>query len=324
MTRLQLVRTARRSDRSAVLFCIVHNEDYILPHFFRHYDQLGIGEYIFFDDRSTDRTFEILASRDDVSIYQADSRYGDIVGRTPDGAIKRFGSALKSNFFELMGTGARWAVIVDADEFLVFPGPLDTLSATCQHLEARMQPYLTASMVDFYPARLALCRESRASDPFSSSPYFDRGPLYDWTGRQHPLQYKRGVRLRLLKMLIDKDPNIEEQIFGKHGLEWAKTWKVPLLQNVRGLKLVNDHEINLVPNCRTSGCLVHFKFAPNIIDKIEYALRRKSYYNLSVEYRFLQAAFDRLGDADLVCEETVRFTGKEDLKVASHLSFSIA
>jgi hypothetical protein len=324
VTQLTLIKKAKDSDNRIAVFCIVHNEEYILPHFFQHYDALGVSEYVFFDDRSTDRTLDILSARNDVTIYQADTSFGDVIGVARNGIPIRFCTALRSNFFDLMGARFQWAVIVDADEFLYLPGPFATFKAMCLHLEERRQPYLTAPMVDFYPARLELCSSSRDLDPLASSPYFDRGPFYEWNGTQVPRQFERGVRPRLQRMLFDRHPSVAARVFSDHEPYLAKAWKVPLLRNANGLRIVNDHEINTIPNCKITGCLAHFKFAPDIIDKIERALRRKSYYHQSLEYRILKAAFDTLATEDLVCAESVRFTGKDDLKAAKHLSFSIA
>jgi hypothetical protein len=320
---LKIIKKGKRTDNRLALFCIVHNEECILPHFFRHYDQLGISDYIFFDDRSSDRTREILDSREDVTVYQADVSYGDVVTRKPNGEAVRFGSALKSNFFRLMGKDLQWAIIVDADEFLYLPGTFTTLLAITQYLEERHQPYLTASLVDFYPARLEQCLSSTGGDPLSFSPYFDRGPLFEWTGGRYPKQFNRGVRARLQRMLYERYPETARHAFGRHGPYLASTWKVPLLKNAQDLVLIDDHEINVAPKHKTSGCLAHFKFAPNILGKIDFALKRGSYYHHSIEYRFLRAVFDNLAAEDLICEETVQFASKSDLKDAKHMALSV-
>jgi hypothetical protein len=318
-----MLRQAQSSDGPIVLFCIVRNEEYTLQSFFEHYDRLGINRYIFYDDKSSDRTLDILSSRRDVTIYQSDSNYGDVVGKQVSGRPLRFGSALKQNFFEIFGRNTDWALIVDADEFLCLPGSFGSIHRFADFLSEIGQPYLTASLVDFYPARLEECLNERGDDLFQNTPFFDKGPYFDWSDKVRPRRFSRGIRARLLHMLLERNPALVSQVYGTHAPYLAKTWKVPLVRNTRDVRLISDHEINKVPNCRTSGCLAHFKFTPNILDKIDDAIRQKSYYHLSIEYRFLKAAFDVLGTELLVSEDSVMFRSAQDLVASGHMRFSL-
>ena len=70
----------------------------------------------------------------------------------------------------------RWCVVVDPDEFLVYP-MMETrsLQALAQFLEDDHRPCLHTLLVDAYSDRpLAETRLGEGDDPFAVCPFFDR------------------------------------------------------------------------------------------------------------------------------------------------------
>ena len=60
-------------------YCVVYNEMFYLPAFLDHYRSLGIEQFIFIDDGSTDESFAYLASQPDTVIAQPEMRYGAVM-----------------------------------------------------------------------------------------------------------------------------------------------------------------------------------------------------------------------------------------------------
>lgn len=313
---LRTVRQARHDPEGLWLFTVVRNEAYFLGHFFEHYRRLGVRNFLVYDDGSSDGTGDILATQESCSVITSGHAFDDNFGIDVSGKPRRLFTALRESVPEHYFRG-QWVVSVDADEFIVLPPEMDSLPQLIGVLESRGQPFATAPMVDFYPETLDGRNYPEDLSPFAGNPYFDRGPLFDWsTGRIFPIQFQRGVRYRLLRRLADTAPDLVAKIYGAHPVSLAKSWKVPLLRHGSGVRRIGDHEISVPPTPGPAVALAHFKFYPGLDDKVADAVKRGQYYNASMEYRFLQAAVARLGGESLLGPESVRYSGPSSLTLA--------
>jgi hypothetical protein len=82
---------------------------------------------------------------------------------------------------------------------------------------------------------------------------------------------------------------------------------------------VGDHRISGVPSIRNACTIAHFKFYPELDGKVRTALTEGQYYLGSVEYRMLDFALRRLGDAGLVSAVSRRYTSPVDLVAAGFM-----
>jgi hypothetical protein len=105
------------------LFGIVRNELYYLPAFLDHYRRLGVVRFVILDDQSDDGSREFLTAQPDVMLLGSARRYGERV--FPDQvdtqlADVRMVHAWRTLMLKRYSLG-RWALLVDADEFLRLP-----------------------------------------------------------------------------------------------------------------------------------------------------------------------------------------------------------
>jgi len=317
---IDIIKKVQASGDGCVVFSIVQNESYFMPHFFQHYRALGIDRFLIYDDSSSDGTLEFLLAQKDCTVIGSQRAFGDVCGVQSNGVPKRYVHLLK----ELVPTKffpGEWVLTVDADEFVVLPPGLDSLSQLTSLLEQREQYHALAPMVDFYPETLNARNFARDISPFNACPYFDEGPLYFWeSGKIAPERLWRGVRGRILNSLNRLDPRVTEQIYGYRNPKWwTKCWKIPLIKNGHGVFRVGDHEINIPPCTSLAVALAHFKFYPGLDDKIAVAISRGQYYKGSEEYRFLDAAIKQLGGQTLLSNETRKFLGADSLVAAKLL-----
>jgi glycosyltransferase involved in cell wall biosynthesis len=93
------------------LYSTMHNEEEILPYFLRHYEQIADRIFVW-EDQSTDRTREILASHPKVKLMPLNV-HGDDDAHWVDNVWPQYTSISKGK--------ADYVIIVDADEFVYHP-----------------------------------------------------------------------------------------------------------------------------------------------------------------------------------------------------------
>jgi len=296
-------------------FSIVRNELYFLPHFLAHYRGLGIGHFIFYDDGSTDGTRELLLSQPDCTVLGSDHAFQE---RMPDG--KPFHYHARTIIPERFAPD-QWCLVVDADEFLFLPTGFPDLASFVSHLEALGHICVLAPMVDFYPERLELRHYPDELGPFEGCRWwFDRDPGFErnpYNGELH--MTPSGVRARMLSMLMERDPARTSAIFNGQAPSYAKLWKIPLIKTGKGLQRLDTHSVDTIPPMDVQLALAHFKFTPATDAKIRDALERKSYFNQSQEYRFLETALEMLAEERLIFDQSVPFEGPHSLEAAGLL-----
>lgn len=185
-------RPTLRRDKSRVLaFAVLRNEMLRLPAFFRHYEKLGVSEYIIVDNNSTDGTGAYLASRGDVLLLSASAAF---VGK----------ERWINHLLHKHGCG-RWCLVADADELLDYPCS-DTvlLPDLCRYLEQTGANAMHAILLDLYPGTpLAKVEYRQGEDYFERDWYFDpfdsleKAPRTFYRGSGLDFRFKGGVRKRL-------------------------------------------------------------------------------------------------------------------------------
>ena len=244
-------------ERSRVpLFAIVRNEAYFLPHFLRHYRELGVREFWFVDDRSTDGTRQMLLAQPDCGLIVSNLTFRDRVLRL------RFGEAVKTLVPHQLFRG-RWLLIVDADEFLLLPPGFDRLDELVSALDRAGLNAARAVMLDFFPATLrALAESSTDRSPFELCPYFDAWETFDWQDRTlAPKAISRhdGVRPRMFARLLETSAELKGWA---HSYKPATMFKVPLLFWEPTTEMFSPHHSSALPSDRIQLVIAHFISTP--------------------------------------------------------------
>lgn len=299
------------------LFAMVRNETYLLPHFLAHYRQLGVENFVFYDDHSSDGSVELLMQQPSCSIITSDRSFRQ---EMPDG--RSFTLYARRHVPESLGA-RRWVLTVDADEFLVLPPTLPTLRQLFAHLDERGHRCVLASMVDFYPQRLAHRNYGHALSPFDGSRHFDVDRTFARSLRTpRPASRFKGVRARLLAMLKERHPGLHGHLVDGRNYTPASLWKVPLIKTGCGVTLESVHEVNVQPPFDIELALAHFKFGPDLDGRIADALISRSYFRSSQEYEFLKVAIDVLATESLVYPGSMEYLGPQSLEAAGFVFVS--
>jgi glycosyltransferase involved in cell wall biosynthesis len=105
------------------LYAICWNEAYMLPYFFRHYDDL-VDRYVVFDNGSTDETVELLGKQPKVDLRH-------LTMPDPNSAILS-GKRIHDNCWKESRGRADWVIVTDMDEHIYHHAFMDYI-AECRN-----------------------------------------------------------------------------------------------------------------------------------------------------------------------------------------------
>ena len=253
------------------VICAVRNEMTILPHFLAHYRSIGVNWFFFIDNTSDDGTREFLLTQPDVVLYSVGQEY----------KLSHFGvawqQAVLSNHF--LG---RWAVVADADEFLIYPDwkvkPLAGLVAEAAAEGADAVPLL---MVDMYPYGSLDDADFTRQSPFEAAPWCDREPVapyhFGMGFYSNRVQQVSTLRHRLMP---DSEP--AHFVAEKIALFRYQPW-IRLSEGLHGAANVTLS--------RVRANFAHFKYHKGFRKKVAEEIGRNQHFADAIEYRRYAALF---------------------------------
>ncbi|MEL6691012.1 MAG: glycosyltransferase family 2 protein, partial [Pseudomonadota bacterium] len=103
-------RTSDIKPGQILLFSTQRNEKIRLPYFLKYYRDLGVDHFIIVDNDSDDGSIPYLAAQPDVSLWHTTASY----------KRARFGVDWL-NYLQWKYAHGHWSLVVDPDEFLVYP-----------------------------------------------------------------------------------------------------------------------------------------------------------------------------------------------------------
>ncbi len=278
----------RHDTHRPVLIAVVQNEFDHLPNLLNHHRTRGIQAFVILDNGSSDDSLEYLRAQDDVEVISVERPFS---WQAKQAWIMR---VIESIGFH------RWYLVVDADERVVFPGDhrysFADLTADME-LEGKWR--IRGMLVDMYGPGPLLQPPER---PLERSQTFFDGDGYREETTHHLNSVKGGPRHRALSTdEIQLDPELT---------------KYPLFRLAPGELMANPHhhwpyEENFKSPCHLG--ILHYKFGPELQQKIESAIASGNYWNQSIEYRAYQAALKANPDLSLAYGGSRRYRRPKDL-----------
>ncbi len=254
----------------AVIAC-VRNERHIMAAFLDHYRKLGIKSFLISDNCSTDGTLAYLLEQPDVVCFACDTEYKN----------STFGVAWQQSLLSNFRSGL-WSIVVDADEFLVFPAYKDRPIA--EFLDAQGEngfDAVTSLMLDMYPKGPLSEFDISRDDPFEAAGYVDSEPLRSvWFNGPYSNSptWTSSLRHRLAP-----HSSISSFTSQKTCILKYKPW----MQLSAGLHYVGD--VKIAP---TPAVLCHFKYHSGFHKKVVDELGRNQHFDDSAEYRAYAEALE--------------------------------
>ncbi|PYC47413.1 glycosyl transferase family 2 [Litorivita pollutaquae] len=294
----------RRGD--ILVFSTLRNEKIRLPFFLKYYRDIGVNHFFIVDNGSTDGSAEYLADQPDVSLWHTESGY----------KRARFGVDWL-NWLQMRYADGHWALVVDPDEFLVYPF-CDTrpLRALTDWLDASSIKSFSAMLLDMYPkGRIDAEPYQAGQDPLQIANWFDSGN-YTITKNKifGNLWIQGGPRQRVF--FPDKPakaPALNKIPLVKWDRKYAYVSSTHMLLP-RGLNLVYDEW----GGEKASGVLLHTKFLDTFTAKAAEELERKQHYAASVEYKAYAETLQ--DDPELWCKWSEKYINWRQLEILGLMS----
>lgn len=192
------VTSVELSD-SIPLICPVRDEILFLPSFLSHYRKMGISEFLFIDNASSDGTTEYLLGQTDCHVFHTSDSYRE----------SNYATLWINQIIEMLNIDG-WLIYVDVDEHLVYPDIENTdIRKFCEAIELAGFDCVNAAMIDMYPQGsfldLSFEPNHNLSDVmgwFDADYVFREWPKRPWDKREgFLLQVLGGPRCRLLSDL---------------------------------------------------------------------------------------------------------------------------
>ena len=299
-------RTARLGARSLILACTLRNERVRLPFFMKYYRDLGVDHFLFVDNGSDDGSCDYLTDQPDASVWRTGASYRDA----------NFGVDWMNHLLGRHAHG-RWALVVDVDEFLVYPfcdtRPLPALTGWLDDAGLRSFGTLLLDMYPRGPVAARPCIEGQ--NPLEIAAWFDSA---NYTMRRNGhfrnLWIQGGPRARAF--------------FADNPAAAPALNKIPLVKWQRGHAYVSSTHallprgLNLVYDTlggeKASGCLLHAKFLATLGDKAREELQRGEHYAGGREYQAYAEGFER--GLDLWNDWSERFINWRQLEIMGLMS----
>ncbi len=305
-----LLLVADRTDlirpKDVLCFVTLRNERIRLPYFLRYYRDRGVSHFIFVDNDSTDGTREYLAGQGDCSVWTTPASY----------KRSRFGMDWLNALLREYGHD-HWCVVVDPDEFLVYPF-CDTrpIPALTDWLESSSIKSFGAMLLDMYPkGPITTQPYSEGQNPFEIACWFDSGNYMierNWDFGN--LWIQGGPRARLF---FPENPERAPALNKIPLVKWDKSYAFASSTHMllpRGLNLVFDEW----GGEKASGVLMHAKFLDTFTTKAREELQRKQHYANSHEYKAYAAGLQ--DDPNLWCKWSERFINWRQLEILGLMS----
>ena len=247
---LDLSRKIECEPNEIKLVVACRNEERRLPEFFEWYRNLGVTKFFVVNNGSTDRTSDIINAQPDAYEFYTEESYSDLLG---------------SNWLmELLNEYCLegWTVIVDTDEFLVYPHSEEVdLHQLTAYFDQKGEVAMAGGMLGMYSKK-----PIRETETFAECEYFDKEfnvAYCDKFFKVNGVQYRAfGQTLYLAKVPLAKYS--KNMVVTAHFLTSISTGKS-------------------IPRSKVSSVSLHYKFLKDFITRVpEEALREKHWENAAL------------------------------------------
>lgn len=283
-------------ERDILLVCCLRNEKSRIPFFYDYYKSMGVAHFIFVNNDSSDSFSEWASGKKDVSVFYTGASYKDA----------RFGVLWCNDLLRRYGCG-HWCVVVDPDEFLVYPFVESrNLRALTQFLDEQDRHCMHTIMLDAY-SRDAPCRTilGEGDDPFEICPYFDRDGYVQEEGWGGGIDIKGGPRQR---RFFAGNPDDAPSLNKIPLIKWRRDFHYNMSTHNLWPTFLNNPQAG--GDLSVTGALFHFKMVALLGEKVSEEMTRREHFANGMEYQRYHGSLDKELYANGI---SVRYRGSSQL-----------
>lgn len=321
----------RVRDAKANAFAVVKDEQFYIRSFLDHHRRVGVEQFVIVDDRSTDGTRELLAAQPDCVVLESPYTYGQEISVPGTSGERRLraGVAFKTLIPHQYLAG-RYALCLDADEYLILPEGVASLGDLVDHLERHGIVSVAGSLVDIFPATVTEMDRPQelptAAAMLGAHPYFDAVPLIGWEPGRPGLQRLnesatarlfRKHRVKTVPEVMLRAPRWLNRLLPYRHPRTSVS-KMPIVRWDPGVEYVNSHRTNVTPSDKVLVALAHAKFTCDLARRMDYALESKAYVRGSRKYLWYVELLEsmRRGDPSFLGPQSRQWRGPADFAAA--------
>lgn len=327
--RLARVVSGHVDPARLTLFSTMKNEMGFLPAWLAHHRAIGFEQFLIWDDASDDGSFEYLCAQSDVVVMRSDLGFGAVLRyRDPEGVVReeRAGTYFKIALPHLFFDGA-FVGYVDADEFLILPPGVGSVTEVVARLEAEGAPSAVASVVEFFPASamgLSGDLPQSLAGLLAAYPWFQCERLVALRSGEQPELLGKSKTARLFKA-FGVEPKVVREGWhriwmpsaAKKAQQFQKSprHKTPLVRRDAHSRLTGSHYGNLPPSSEVLLTVAHFVFTAQFADKIARATTWGAHANAAAKYRYYAELLGRMSGIEngFLDDKSVSYEGPEQL-----------
>jgi len=258
-------KLAKLNAESLAVVACMRNEMFMLPHFLRHYRELGVKSFLIADNCSDDGTREYLMEQPDVAVFSVDTDY----------SISQYGVSWQMNIVANLRVG-RWSLIADADELLVFRGwERKSLPKLLNSKDWKDVDAVRIYMLDMYPEGPLSETTFEKQDPFASAGFVDKEPFIPVPSSRGPYSNSPTVTSALRHRLI---PRSRPDLFVAQ--KYALMRYMPWMRPSAGFHYVAEQRV-----AEQEMIFAHFKYTAQFRQKAVDEVARGQHFNDAEEYR---------------------------------------
>jgi hypothetical protein len=212
-------------DNSFNLICVIKNEEKRINYFIRYYKKIGVNNFVFIENNSSDNTLKKLLNckKVNMKIYTTKDSY----------ATSEFGTNWISEILNQEFKN-KWCLVVDIDELFMVDGDLAKLKSK---MEIEDKNISVSYLVDFYPKKFTDYSENISF--LEHSPYYDKINLkHEFIAIQddNTVTIKGGMRNRVYENAVVSNESVcltkksffKYDFYNTHYISAGLHWILPL------------------------------------------------------------------------------------------------
>lgn len=235
-------------------FFTCYNEADRLPYFLEYYRSIGVNKFFAVDNKSTDKTADILKSSPDITYFYTEEDYGR----------NRSGVNWTDELANHYGMG-RWCLTVDVDELVMFPGSeFCSIHDLTEYMDKNNQRVLFTVFLDMYGDGSLDETTYRPGTPFldASRCFETHSYTLEWTAHFPPLGITGGPRRAFFEE--GSTPTMRKCPLMKRGPDSCYVY--------------STHALLKLPLSDVVGATLHFKLFSDFSSRVEEQVNLQSRY----------------------------------------------